>query len=71
VIAATLHRLLVQHGYGGFFAVPMLGIVGMPIPDETLLAFAVCLVIIAGMIVALCVGAAEAAKVLFYRHVRE
>lgn len=30
---------LSQYGYGGLFALLMLGIVGLPIPDETLLVF--------------------------------
>lgn len=28
-----------RHGFGASFALPMLGIVGVPVPDETLLIF--------------------------------
>lgn len=35
----TLLALLSQYGYAGLFGLLVLGIVGLPIPDETLLAF--------------------------------
>lgn len=38
--AETLMQWVSQHGYAGIFFLLMLGIVGLPVPDETLLAFA-------------------------------
>jgi membrane protein DedA with SNARE-associated domain len=35
----TLLAWLLQYGYAGLFALLVLGIVGLPVPDETLLAF--------------------------------
>jgi membrane protein DedA with SNARE-associated domain len=35
----TLLAWLSQYGYAGLFALLLLGIVGLPVPDETLLAF--------------------------------
>ena len=35
----SLLAWLTQHGYSGLFFLLMLGIVGLPIPDETLLVF--------------------------------
>ena len=35
----SLIEWLSQYGYGGLFALLLLGIVGLPIPDETLLVF--------------------------------
>lgn len=34
----TLHYLIIHYGYFGIFALLVLGIVGLPVPDETLLA---------------------------------
>ncbi len=34
----TLHHLITHYGYFGIFALLMFGIVGIPVPDETLLA---------------------------------
>ena len=31
---------IVRHGYGAIFLLLMLGIIGIPVPDETLLVFA-------------------------------
>jgi len=36
----TLQHLIAHYGYGGLFLLLMLGVVGPPVPDETLLAFA-------------------------------
>ena len=36
----TIFRWVIQHGYVGIFSLLMLGIVGVPVPDEVLLAFA-------------------------------
>lgn len=36
----TLMQWISQHGYAGIFFLLMLGVVGLPVPDETLLAFA-------------------------------
>ncbi len=36
----TLMQWISQHGYAGIFLLLMLGIAGLPVPDETLLAFA-------------------------------
>ncbi len=33
-------HLIIDYGYPGLFVLLMLGIVGLPVPDETLLAFA-------------------------------
>ena len=33
----TLHYLIIHYGYFGIFALLVLGIVGLPVPDETLL----------------------------------
>jgi membrane protein DedA with SNARE-associated domain len=38
--AETLMQWVSQHGYAGIFFLLMLGIVGLPVPDEPLLAFA-------------------------------
>lgn len=35
----TLHHIILQYGYAGIFGLLMLGIIGLPVPDETLLAF--------------------------------
>ncbi len=35
----TIHHIITQFGYPGIFGLLMLGIVGLPVPDETLLAF--------------------------------
>jgi membrane protein DedA with SNARE-associated domain len=40
VSVETLKELISQHGYAGIFFLLMLGIIGLPVPDETLLAFA-------------------------------
>src|SRR5437879_2037327 len=36
----TIFHWVVEYGYAGLFVLLMLGIVGLPIPDETLLTFA-------------------------------
>jgi membrane protein DedA with SNARE-associated domain len=38
--AEDLMQWVSQHGHAGIFFLLMLGIVGLPVPDETLLAFA-------------------------------
>jgi membrane protein DedA with SNARE-associated domain len=35
----ALHHIIAQYGYAGIFGLLMLGIIGLPVPDETLLAF--------------------------------
>jgi membrane protein DedA with SNARE-associated domain len=35
----ALHHIIVQYGYFGIFGLLMLGIIGLPVPDETFLAF--------------------------------
>lgn len=35
----TIHHIILQYGYPGIFGLLMLGIIGLPVPDETLLAF--------------------------------
>src|SRR5512140_3299232 len=35
----TMHHIILNFGYFGIFGLLMLGIIGLPIPDETLLAF--------------------------------
>jgi membrane protein DedA with SNARE-associated domain len=35
----TVHHIILHYGYAGIFSLLMLGIVGLPVPDETLLAF--------------------------------
>ena len=36
----SIFQLVTQYGYGAIFALMMFGIVGIPIPDETILTFA-------------------------------
>jgi membrane protein DedA with SNARE-associated domain len=40
MIEHTIFNWIAHYGYPGLFSLLMLGIVGLPIPDETLLAFA-------------------------------
>ncbi len=35
----VVHHIILQFGYVGIFGLLMLGIIGLPVPDETLLAF--------------------------------
>jgi membrane protein DedA with SNARE-associated domain len=35
----ALHHIIAQYGYAGIFGLLMLGIIGLPVPDETFLAF--------------------------------
>ena len=34
-----IHHIIIQYGYPGVFGLLMFGIIGLPVPDETLLAF--------------------------------
>ncbi len=34
-----IHHIIIHYGYQGIFGLLMLGIIGLPVPDETLLAF--------------------------------
>jgi membrane protein DedA with SNARE-associated domain len=35
----TIHNIILNFGYSGIFGLLMFGIIGLPVPDETLLAF--------------------------------
>ena len=35
----VIHHIILQYSYAGIFGLLMLGIIGIPVPDETLLAF--------------------------------
>jgi membrane protein DedA with SNARE-associated domain len=35
----AIHHIIMHYGYAGIFCLLMMGIVGLPVPDETLLAF--------------------------------
>lgn len=39
MLTAAIMHWIAQHGYAGIFTLLMLGILGLPVPDETLLVF--------------------------------
>lgn len=39
MLEATVFHWIIEYGYAGLFCLLMLGIVGLPVPDETLLMF--------------------------------
>ena len=63
MLTPTITDWIAQHGYAGIFTLLMLGILGLPVPDETLLVFVGYLVFKANLSFFPAVGAAFAGSV--------